>query len=196
MQPSNVQGESCNSLQALRHQLWDCLLFNNAHLSSPAVIIIRTRMARIGLAPCSFPRLTHGVSHCLFQKTFCIHHAVNLQAGAVSSFLAKDCICYYLPHPPGKMLQIPSLTAGNTEIWLCKHIKGILTKRGRGVHTLAFLVIAHWASSSHQRLCCGGKDMVLDAKTTFSSPASGRPSTTWAHSRVPSMWSPNCFYSL
>lgn len=92
-------------------------------------------MARIGLAPCSFPRLTHGVSRCLFRKTFCIHHALSLQAGALNSFLAKDCICYYLPHPPGKMLQIPSLTAGNTEIWLCKHIKGILTKREGCSHT-------------------------------------------------------------
>ena len=121
-------------------------------------------MARIGLAPCSFARLTHGVSHCLFQKTFCIHHALNLQAGASNSFLAKDCICYYLPHPPGKMLQIPSLTAGNMEIWLCKHIKGILTKRGSGVHTLAFLVIAHWARSSSTRGCA------VEAKTWFWTP--------------------------
>lgn len=53
----------------------------------------------------------------------------------IKFFSGRDCSCYYLPHPPGVILQIPSLTAGNTEIWLCKHIKGILTKREGCSHT-------------------------------------------------------------
>lgn len=54
-------------------------------------------MAHIGLAPCSFSKLTHGVSPVLFQKTFCIHHALNPKAGEASSFLAEDDSCGYLP---------------------------------------------------------------------------------------------------
>lgn len=54
-------------------------------------------MVHICLAACSFQRLAHGVSHFLFQKAFCTCRPLNLQAGAVSSFLARDCSCFDLP---------------------------------------------------------------------------------------------------
>lgn len=167
--------------------------FKKAHLSSPAVLIIfKTMMVHICLAPCGFRRLAHGVSHFLFEKAFCPHHPLNLQAGAATSFLAEDCSCYYLPsrgytvHP----------TPYSWEHWHLpvQAYKIILTK-GRGVHSQAILVTACWAMNSpNWKLCHRTKGTVLAIKTTFSSQP-GLPNTC-AHPLGPSMWSSNCFTSL
>lgn len=69
------------------------------------------------------------MSRFLSQKTFGIHHALNPQAKLGQQVLLRQKMAAAFIYPLGDILQIPSLIAGNVEIWLCKHIKQILTKK-------------------------------------------------------------------
>lgn len=69
------------------------------------------------------------MSRFLSQKTFGIHDALNPQAKLGQQVLLRQKMAAAVIYPLGDILQIPSLTAGNVEIWLCKHIKQILTKK-------------------------------------------------------------------
>lgn len=113
-QTSEVQGESCNSLQALIHQFWGSLLFKKAHRSSPAIVIpIRTTRVHICLPSCSLQRLAHGESYFVFQNNLGSSSAEPPSWG--SKFFSGRRLQLLLFTPKG-IHWIPSLTAGNTDL--------------------------------------------------------------------------------
>lgn len=117
-------------LHAQSLQFRGFLLFKKALPSGPGrMIIIRAVVAHFtGVQGWPMGSLLFSL-----RKPFGIcHHRLSLQAGEASSLLAETAAA--IIYPAGDKLQIPSLTAGNTAIWLCKHIKETLTKGEEGSH--------------------------------------------------------------
>jgi hypothetical protein len=76
-------------------------------------------------------------------------------------------------YPPGDKQQIPSSTAGNTLVWLCKHIKEIKTKGEGGSHA-GHPGYSALGMSSPAGNCLRTKGSVLARKTIFISPSISR----------------------
>lgn len=134
MQLSEVQRESCNSLQELSQQFWDFLLCKKAHLSSPLPLAWHLAVFKGGPA-----------GHLIFSpRKTCSHHLLNLQAGASSPFLATNT------YSSGDILQSPSLISGNTGLAVQAHKRNL---DGGGCSQLAILVTVHWAVSSPAGSC-------------------------------------------
>lgn len=76
---------------------------------------------------------------------------INWVSKLVKQVLFWQKIAAPIIYPPGDKLQIPGLTAGNTELAVQAYKKPWQSRRG--VHILAILITVHWARSSPTGSC-------------------------------------------
>lgn len=165
MQPSEVQWESCNSLQKLSQQFWG-FLCKKAHLSSPLMLAWHLAVFK------SWP-----VGHLIFssRKTFALIHWISKLWQQVLFWqkITADIYCLGYTAKPKPY----SWEHWGLAVQACKRnlIGGGCSHAGHPAHSALGSELSHW------KVYHRTKGSVLASKTTFSIPSICWAFPTHAH---------------